>query len=88
MGKKKKFNYVAVLSEELVKLVTEIDPENKTCRWEKEKKPLALSKDCAEQIAFGLNLNLQPAFVLTSFYKLEEQVFIAKGGENGKKTND
>ena len=84
MGKQKKYNYILVQSGGVAKFVTSIEPENKVCRWEKDKKPLALSKEYAEQITLGLNLNFTPAFVITSFFKIEEQLFVKEGKKNEK----
>ena len=78
--KNKKFYYVVVQSEGQAKFVTKVDHNTKYAHWEKDKKPQTLSKNIAEDLAYCLSLNLFPAYVLTSFYEIPEQIFI-KGEE-------
>ena len=73
--KQKHFYYIIVQSEGQAKFVTALDNSTKTARWETTAKPLALSKYYAEDIAFCLNLNYYPAFVLQSLYEIPEQIF-------------
>lgn len=73
--KQKYFYYVVVQSEEQAKFVTQINSENKTALWKKDGKPLAIAKSYAEDLAYCLNLNFYPAFVLQSYYEIESQIF-------------
>ena len=76
--KQKHFYYIIVQSEGQAKFVTKIDNSTKTARWEANGKPLAVSKYYAEDVAFCLNLNYYPAFVLQSLYEIPEQIFYKK----------
>lgn len=73
--KQKHFYYIIVQSEGQAKFVTSIDYHAKTARWQSDAKPLVLSKYYAEDIAFRLNLNYYPSFVLQSLYEITEQIF-------------
>ena len=73
--KQKHFYYIVVLSEQKAKFVTKLDNSSKSAFWNSYEKPLALSKQYAEDVAFCLNLNFHPAFVFMSFYEIEEQIF-------------
>lgn len=73
--KQKHFYYIIVQSEGQAKFVTALDNSTKTARWETTAKPLALAKSYAEDVAFCLNLNFYPAFVLHSLYEITEQIF-------------
>lgn len=75
MAKNKFYYYVVVQSEGQAKFVTKINNANKTALWEKDGKPLAIAKSYAEDLAYCLNLNFYPAFVLQSYYELESQIF-------------
>ena len=76
--KQKHFYYIIVQSEGQAKFVTAINNSTKTARWETNGKPLALSKYYAEDVAFCLNLNYYPAFVVQSLYEIPEQIFYTK----------
>ena len=73
--KQKHFYYIIVQSDGQAKFVTALDNSTKTARWETTAKPLALTKSYAEDVAFCLNLNFYPAFVLHSLYEILEQIF-------------
>ena len=73
--KQKHFYYIVVLSEQKAKFVTKLENATKCAHWNSNEKPLALSKQYAEDVAFCLNLNFYPAFVFMSFYEIEEQIF-------------
>ena len=74
--KNKKFYYVVVQNEGQAKFVTEINHRTKYAHWDKDKKPQVLPKTIAEELAYCLSLNLFPAYVLTSSYEIQEQIFI------------
>ena len=67
--------YVLVLSDGKGKFVTKINNATKWAKWETEEAPLKFSKSMAEDLAYCLNLNFYPAFVVKSFYEIEEQYF-------------
>lgn len=72
----KSFYYVVVLSEGQAKFVTGIENATKYAHWDSTKAPKKLAKSYAEDLAYCLNLNFYPAFVLESFYEIEQQIFI------------
>lgn len=75
MSKQKYFYYVVVQSEGQAKFVTKQNKASKEAFWDKNEKPLAMSKSTAEDLAFCLNLNFYPSFILTSYYEITEQIF-------------
>ena len=77
----KYFYYVLVLSEGQAKFVTKINNNTKTALWDKKEKPLALAKSYAEDLAYCLNLNFYPAFVLQSYYEIDSQIFYKQDEE-------
>lgn len=80
--KSKYHYYVVVQSENQAKFVTGLDNKSKYAHWDSNEKPLPLSKSTAEDIAYCLNLNFYPAFILQSYYEITEQLFIKKSEEN------
>lgn len=72
----KHFYYVIVQADEQAKFVTKIDKATKYAHWDSNEKPLRLAKSYAQDLAYCLNLNFYSAFVLESFYEIEEQIFI------------
>lgn len=82
--KQKHFYYIIVQSEGQAKFVTSLDNSTKTARWETTAKPLALAKSYAEDVAFCLNLNYYPAFVVQSLYEIPEQIFYSKPDKEEK----
>jgi len=72
----KRYYYIAVYTDNELKLVTDIDYETKTCRWSKDGVPLKLTKARAEEIAFGLFVNFFAVFVVESFSDISTQVFL------------
>ncbi len=73
--KNKYFYYIIVASEGQAKFVTSLDNSTKNVYWETDKPPLPLAKSFAEDIAYCLNLNLYPAFVIESFHEIKKQIF-------------
>ena len=74
MARKKNWYYIMVMTNDGPVLVTEILP-NKYAKWDKEGKPLEFNKTRAEDIVYGLNLNLNMAFLVTSLYELDKQPY-------------
>ena len=72
---RKYFYYVLVQSEGQAKFVTSMDNSTKYAYWETDKTPLPFTQSFAEDIAYCLNLNFHPAFVIKSFYEITEQIF-------------
>ena len=72
----KYFYYVIVKSNQQAKFVTAIDNATKTARWEDGGKPLSFSKSYADDLAWCLTLNFDPAFVLKSCHEIKKQIFI------------
>ena len=75
MAKNKFYYYVVVQSEGQAKFVTKINNATKTALWDKDEKPLSIAKSYAEDLAYCLNLNFYPSFVLQSYYEIESQIF-------------
>lgn len=82
MPKSKYYYYVVVCAEEQAKFVTKTDNATKYAFWNAKDHPLAFSKSEAEDLAYCLNLNFTPAFVLKSFYAIDTQIFYKKENEN------
>lgn len=74
MPKQKHFYYVGVDTPKGTRLVTSLDYSTKCARWEKDGKPLSMSKSAAEDIVFGLCMNLTLAFVVMTLFELECQL--------------
>lgn len=71
----KKHYYVGVVTcDGDTRLVTSIHNETKMARWKADEKPLKMSKTLAEDITYGLNMNLILAFVVTSYIEIDEQL--------------
>ena len=62
MSKPKYQYYILVCTDYGPKFVTSIDWGDKTCQWDKDKTPLAMSKAQCENITLGLCLNWNIAF--------------------------
>ena len=62
--------YVLVISEEGPKFVTKVNYSNKTAEWNWEEKPLELSKDSAKDLAFGLSVNMNVAYVVSQAWEI------------------
>lgn len=73
--KQKHYFYVGVQNHDgRVRLVTALDHQYQQAEWRSDAKPLAMSKALAEDIAFGLCMNLTVAFIVTSLFPLDEQI--------------
>ena len=74
--KQKYYYYVVVCNDNKAKFITSLDNKTKYAHWNTKEPPMAFSRGFAEDIAYCLNLNMYPAFVLKSYYEIEEQIFI------------
>ena len=70
------FFYVVVQSEHQAKFVTALDNISKTALWEKDKKPLPLSQQYAEDLMYCLRINGYRTFIIKSSEDLQTQIFI------------
>lgn len=75
MAKKKNHYYVLVITVEGPKFVTHVNYSDKTAEWDWEKAPLEMSRQCAEDLVFGLNLNLNQAYTVLYPAKIEDQPY-------------
>lgn len=75
--KSKYYHYVGVQNDYGMSFVTKRDNANRTCFWNTEEKPLAMSHSVAEDTAFGLVLNGYSAVVVQSLYELTSH-FVSK----------
>lgn len=78
----KHFYYVIVQTDKQAKFVTKIENATKYVHWDKNEKPLKLAKSYAQDLAYCLNLNFYPAFVIESFHEITEQIFIKENDNN------
>lgn len=72
MATKKKIHYyVLVITDDGPKFVTKVNWSNKTAEWNYKEKPLELSKDMAEDLVLGLNLNLHVSYVVAQKWEID-----------------
>ena len=72
----KHFYYVLIACENgQGKFVTKVDNTTKYAHWNIKDKPMEFSKKYAEDLAYCLCLNFNPAFVLRSDFKIEQHYF-------------
>ena len=69
----KKLNYVAVRTDNGLRLVTDFDNLTRSAYWKDDGEPLHLSKAIADDIAYGLTCNGFTAYVLQSYYAIHVQ---------------
>ena len=72
---KKHFYYVLVFTNGGPVYVTSVNYSNKTAHWNKDEKPLEMTKSNAQDLSFGLNCNFIQAVVVEQFYELETQPY-------------
>ena len=80
MSKQKYFYYVGVDTSGGMTLVTSIDKASKAAYWNENEKPLSMTAAQADDLVFGLILNMTPAVVVKSRFELQGH-FIAKSEE-------
>lgn len=81
MAKKQNWYYVLVMTDGGAVFVTDVDRRNKEAHWVKTDKPLAMSKEWAEDLTLGLNLNWHLAFTVCSKFELDNQPYLYNIGE-------
>lgn len=81
MTTKKIHYYVLVITNAGPVFVTSKDNSSKTAYWNKDEKPLELSKTVAEDLALGLNLNMHKAYVVSLPWEEENQPYCYSLGE-------
>ena len=79
-SKKKNYYYVMVLTNNGPAFVTKIDYSDKSAYWDKQEKPLTMSKSEAENLSFGLKMNFHMAFMITNEYELDSQPYLYNKG--------
>ena len=77
MAKKKVEEYckVIVMTDNGAVFVTEVNNWERTAKWEKDKKPLNLTKDDAQYLAMGLTMNGHLAFATCDRYDMDKQPY-------------
>lgn len=78
MARNKYYYYVVVCSDNEAKFITKVCNTTKYAHWNENEPPLEFAKSYAEDLAYCLNLNFYPAYVLQSHYKIESQIFHKK----------
>lgn len=72
---KKYHYYVLVFTDEGPKYVTSIDSTNKFAHWDIDKAPMELGSSYAEDLALGLNLNMNHSVVIKSAREITSQPY-------------
>ena len=75
MANKKNYYYVLVFTDNGPVYVTKVNNANKTAWWNREEKPLAMTKNNAEDLAFGLALNFTHCVVAYMPFEIESQPY-------------
>ena len=76
MANKKNYYYVLVFTNEGPVYVTSVDNSNKMCHWNEKKKPYEFgSKSYAEDIALGLNCNMNSCVMVCSPYEIDSHPY-------------
>lgn len=76
MAKKKKYIYILMMSDEGCVFITDLDYENKTAKWEKDKKPLEIrSEEYAHELIVGLGWSGNQGYVVSSRFELDKQPY-------------
>lgn len=87
MAKRKNFYYVLVMTDEGPVFVTDILP-NKWASYEKTEKPMEFgSKEYANDVALGLTLNFNLAYMVVTPYEIEGQPYLYSDGKLVWKSN-
>lgn len=73
--KKAKHYYVLVISESGPMFVTKVNYGDKTAEWNWDEKPLEFSKEWAEDLVLGLNLNFNQAYLICQNWEIENQPY-------------
>ena len=78
--KKANYYYVLVFTDYGPVFVTGV-PERNYAEWKKEKQPMEFTKNRAEDIAYGLNMNGYMAAMVVYPYKRENQLYYYSKGQ-------
>lgn len=77
MAKKKYHYYVLVMTTDGPKFVTKVNYGDKTAEYDKLEKPLEFSsKEWAEDVVLGLNLNFNTAYLVCQKWEIEHQPYM------------
>lgn len=88
MATQKVYNYILVMTPEGPKFVTSIG-EKKTARWDELEVPMQMpSLEHARDVAFGLTVNGNVAFSVSSLYEIESQPYFYSKGHFEWKFNE
>ena len=81
MAKRKNYYYVLVMTDSGPTFVTSI-PERNWANYDKLEKPMEFgSKDYAQEVANGLCLNFQLAYMVNSNYEIPGQPYLYSKGQ-------
>jgi len=75
MAAKKNHYYVLVMSDNGPIFVTKVHYSDKTAEWNWKDKPLEMSKQQAEDLVLGLNLNLHSAYLVHQPFEIDLQPY-------------
>lgn len=75
MANKKTHYYVLVFTAEGAKYVTKINNADRTAEWNKDEKPLEMTKERANELMIGLTWNCHSAQVVASPVELDNQPY-------------
>lgn len=70
----KRHYYVGVQTPTGARLVTRVENNTRYAFWEKNAKPLKMTKSQAEDLAYCLTMNLYCAFVVITLFELTNQL--------------
>lgn len=73
MSKSKYYYYVGIISFKGMIFVTSVNNSTKQAEWDVKEKPLALTREQADNIAEGLIYNFIPGVVVKSLVPIESQ---------------
>ena len=76
MSNKKNFWYVLVMSDNGPVFVTSVNYGCKEAHWNKEEKPLEMTKQQAQELSIGLTLNFHNAFSVCNPFELNCQPYL------------
>lgn len=79
-NKKKEYWYVIVMTRNGAVFVTETNNRTRIAKWDKNNKPLELTKENAQYLALGLSINGNTAFAVGNSYEIDFQPYNYKEG--------
>lgn len=68
------FYYVGVIDENVAKLITQIDYDNRIVRWNENEGPVSVGKLEADKLARTLSENGYTSFVMKTGFRLASQL--------------